>query len=147
MRSPPDGPDGRDADRGRLSHVEPTDGRLEELLDQLGRHGRREAAGCPQRSAQEERRRCWSDGTHNNNRQESTTETGSGVGVGVGVGGVNRPKTSTTPTSQVEIGQDDARQEAVHVKLDTAVLHVLCDDGLHGAQSQHAGLVDLPPSM
>lgn len=54
--------------------------------------------------------------------------------------------TSTKLTSQVEVGQDDTCQESVHVKLDAVVLHVLCDDGLHRAQSQHAGLVDLPPS-
>lgn len=50
-------------------------------------------------------------------------------------------------TSQVEISQDNTCQEPVHVKLDAAILHVLRDDGLHGAESQHAGLVDLPPVM
>lgn len=54
-------------------------------------------------------------------------------------------RTSKKLTGQVEVGQDDAGQEPMHVKLDTAVLHVLCDDGLHRAQSQHARLMDLPP--
>lgn len=48
-------------------------------------------------------------------------------------------------TSQVEISQDNASQEPVHVELDAAILHVLGDDGLHRAEGQHAGLVDLPP--
>ena len=50
-------------------------------------------------------------------------------------------------TCQVEISEDNAGQEAVHVELDTTVLHVLCDDGFHGAESQHTGLMDLPPSF
>lgn len=50
-------------------------------------------------------------------------------------------------TCQVEVGQDDPGQEAVHVELDAAVLHVLRDDGLDGAQRQHARLVDLPPAV
>lgn len=54
-------------------------------------------------------------------------------------------RTNNKLTSQVEIGQDNTCQEPVHVKLDAAVLHVLRDDGLHRAESQHAGLVDLPP--
>lgn len=52
-----------------------------------------------------------------------------------------------TLTCQIEVSQDDPGQEAVHVKLDAAVLHVLRDDGLDGAQRQHARLVDLPPAV
>lgn len=33
-------------------------------------------------------------------------------------------------TRQVEITQDNAGQKTVHVKLDAAIFHVLCDDGL-----------------
>lgn len=33
-------------------------------------------------------------------------------------------------TRQVEISQDNAGQKTVHVKLDAAIFHVLCDDGL-----------------
>lgn len=32
-------------------------------------------------------------------------------------------------TCQVEISQDHTGQETVHVKLDSTVLHILCDDG------------------
>lgn len=35
IRLPPDGPDCRDANRGRLSNMEAADSCLEELLDQL----------------------------------------------------------------------------------------------------------------
>lgn len=48
-------------------------------------------------------------------------------------------------TCQVEISEDNAGQETMHVKLDTTVLHVLCDDGFDRAEGQHAGFVDLPP--
>ena len=48
-------------------------------------------------------------------------------------------------TNQVEVGQDDVGQEPVHVELNAAILHVLCNDGLDRAQGQHAGLMDLPP--
>lgn len=41
--------------------MEAADGGLQELLDELRGHGRREATGRPQRSAQEERRRRWSE--------------------------------------------------------------------------------------
>lgn len=57
--SPPDGPDRRDADGRRLALVEAADSGLEKLLDELRRHGCREATGCPQSSAEEERRCSW----------------------------------------------------------------------------------------
>lgn len=60
--SPPDGPDRGDADGGRLAVMKAADSGLEELLDELRRHGCREATGRPQSSAQEERRRRWSEG-------------------------------------------------------------------------------------
>lgn len=41
--------------------MEAADGGLQELLDELRGHGCCEATGRPQRSAQEERRRRWSD--------------------------------------------------------------------------------------
>lgn len=138
MGSPPDGPDRRDADRGRLSDVEAADGCLEELLDQLGGHGRREAAGGPQSSAEEERgRRC--SGPEPQPKAEVDN------GVRVRTWDKMHPEAAGKLTSQVEIGQNHTGQEAVHVKRDATVLHVLGDDGLHRAQSQHAGLVDLPP--
>lgn len=93
IRSPPDGPDGRDADRGWLSNVEPTDSCLEELLDQLRRHGCCEAAGCPQSSAQEERRRCWSDEPATTGRsQQQRQEWG---------GRHNRPKQVPRPPAKL----------------------------------------------
>lgn len=69
-RSPPDGPDRGDADGGRLAVVEATDGGLEELLDELRRHGRRETTGRPQSSAEEERRRRWSGENKNSKTRE-----------------------------------------------------------------------------
>lgn len=68
-RSPPDGPDRGDADRGRLAVMEAADGGLEELLDELRRHCGCEATGCPQSSAKEERRRRWSEENKNKRQQ------------------------------------------------------------------------------
>lgn len=59
---------------------------------------------------------------------------------------ITRPPASSL-TCQVEVGQDDPGQEALHVELDAVVLHILRDDGLDGAQRQHARLVDLPPAV
>ena len=64
-RSPPDGPDGRDADGWRLAVLQAADGGLEELLDELRGHGRGEAAGSPQGPAQQEGRRGWGGGEVN----------------------------------------------------------------------------------
>ena len=62
--SPPDGPDRWDADGGRLAVVQPADRGLEELLDELRRHGCREATGGPQSPAEQERRRRWTRDKH-----------------------------------------------------------------------------------
>lgn len=66
--SPPNGPDCGDADRWWLAVVEAADGGLEELLDELRRHGGCESTGRPQRSPEEERRRRWS---RENKKQEA----------------------------------------------------------------------------
>lgn len=57
--SPPDGSDCRDADGGRLAVVESADSGLEELLDELRRHGCCEATSCPQCPTKEEGGRRW----------------------------------------------------------------------------------------
>lgn len=55
--------------------------------------------------------------------------------------------TGSNLTCQIEISENDTGQKTMHVKLDTTVLNVFCDDGFYWTQSQHTGLVNLPPGL
>lgn len=48
-------------------------------------------------------------------------------------------------TWKVEVCKNNVGQEAMHIKMYPAVLHTVCNNGLHRAQSQHTSFVYFPP--